>query len=305
MEEERLAFIGNEKIAKMKIDTALEQFALIKGLDTVDDICLELFDWYKKLTDMLRKLFKFNKPYHEYIQAVYDLTFSVCDGVHIFADYQGACNTIDRIIEIVEDMKNEASMKSIQTKVSSLVEKSEVQSKKALTLHRHNNNTQTKISNLSEKPEVQNKKVFIVHGHNNEMKEAVARFINKIGYKEFILHEQSNAGRTVIEKLEQIAKNAAFAIILLSPDDEGYLKSQGESFKKDRARQNVIFEHGYFMGLIGRNKVAALLKQSNNFEKPSDIDGVLYIDYDSKGYWRHEIANEMTAAGLKVDKNNI
>lgn len=91
-------------------------------------------------------------------------------------------------------------------------------------------------------------KVFIVHGHNGELRERVARIIERQGLTAVILNEQSNQGKTIIEKLE-IEGNAAGAVCLFTADDEG--KAQTEHSAKPRARQNVVFEAGYFIGRLG------------------------------------------------------
>ncbi len=141
--------------------------------------------------------------------------------------------------------------------------------------------------------------VFIVHGHDDAAKETVARFVEKLGPKVIILHEQPSAGRTIIEKFEAYA-NVGFAIVLMTPDDVGAprdMATQG----KPRARQNVIFELGYFIGKLGRRKVCALYNE--RVELPSDIHGVLYVPMDSSNAWRLELAKEMKHAGLPVDMN--
>ena len=88
--------------------------------------------------------------------------------------------------------------------------------------------------------------VFVVHGRDNGTKELISRFLKSLDVVPVILHEQSNKGRTIIEKFEQHA-NVEFAVVLLTPDDEGRLQTDGSSLEP-RARQNVIFEMGYFIG---------------------------------------------------------
>jgi len=141
--------------------------------------------------------------------------------------------------------------------------------------------------------------VFIVHGHDDAAKETVARFIEKLGMKVVILHEQPNAGRTIIEKFEAYS-NVGYAIILLTPDDVGAPRDKATD-GKPRARQNVIFELGYFIGKLGRQRVCAVYKEG--VELPSDIHGVLYVMMDSGGSWRLSLAKEMKHAGLSVDMN--
>lgn len=138
-------------------------------------------------------------------------------------------------------------------------------------------------------------KVFLVHGHDNEMKQDVARFLEKAKLNAIILHEQPNEGMTIIEKFEKHT-DVAFAIVLYSPCDLGRSKKAKPEDEKPRARQNVVFEHGYLNGRLGRDKVCALLK--DDVEKPSDIDGVLYIPMDDRGAWKSEVAREMKKAGL-------
>jgi len=94
--------------------------------------------------------------------------------------------------------------------------------------------------------------VFIVHGHDGEAKEGTARFIEKLGFKAIILHEQASRSRTIIEKIEKYS-NVGFGIILYTPDDLGNVKNEAEEGNlNSRARQNVVFEHGYLMGKIGK-----------------------------------------------------
>jgi predicted nucleotide-binding protein len=144
-------------------------------------------------------------------------------------------------------------------------------------------------------------KIFIVHGHDEQMKLDVARFIEKLGFGAIILHEQVNEGLTVIEKFEKFS-DTGYGIVLYSPCDVGG-KNEDNVDIKPRARQNVIFEHGYLIGKLGRNKVAALV-EDNSIELPSDIDGILYIPYDD-GNWKFRIAKELKNAGYAVDMNLI
>lgn len=143
-------------------------------------------------------------------------------------------------------------------------------------------------------------KVFIVHGHDNEAKQTTARFIEKLGLEAIILHEQASKGMTIIEKIEDNS-NVGFAIILYTPCDVG--KSIIEGDLNPRARQNVVFEHGYLIGKIGRNRVCALVK--GNIEKPNDISGVVYIDMDNHESWKMQLAKEMRSAGYTIDMNKI
>jgi predicted nucleotide-binding protein len=143
--------------------------------------------------------------------------------------------------------------------------------------------------------------VFVVHGHNNAAKESVARFLEKLGLNAIILHEQPNLNRTIIEKLEG-SSDVSFAVVLLTPDDLGFPMGKSDQIKT-RARQNVIFELGFFLGKLGRGRVCAIYQ--GDVELPSDYSGIVYTPLDDAGAWRTELVREFKAAGLPVDLNKL
>jgi predicted nucleotide-binding protein len=139
-------------------------------------------------------------------------------------------------------------------------------------------------------------KVFVVHGHAEDMKQAAARILTKLGLDPIILHEQPNQGRTIIEKFENYAE-VGFAVVLLSGDDMAYPADVAHSQAKPRprARQNVVLELGFFLGKLGRGRVCPLYKKADDFELPSDIQGVLYMPYDAAGSWCFSLVQELSA----------
>ncbi|CDH00139.1 TIR domain-containing protein [Xenorhabdus bovienii] len=144
-------------------------------------------------------------------------------------------------------------------------------------------------------------KVFIVHGHDGEAKERTARFIEKLGLEAVILHEQASRSMTIIEKIENYSNDVGFGIVLYTPDDMGNSKDKAENNElKYRARQNVVFEHGFLIGKIGRENVTPLVEGS--IELPNDISGIVYINDKD---WQLDIAKEMKAAGYNIDFNKL
>jgi predicted nucleotide-binding protein len=155
-------------------------------------------------------------------------------------------------------------------------------------------------SEKSSQPIKINNKIFIVHGRDDLAKTETARFIEKLGFEAIILHEQASSGNTIIEKIEEHT-DVGFAIVLYTPCDIGSLA--GESSQKPRARQNVVFEHGYLIGKLTRKNVCALVK--GDIELPNDISGVVYITLDSHNAWHIKIAKELKKSGYPVDMNKI
>jgi predicted nucleotide-binding protein len=140
-------------------------------------------------------------------------------------------------------------------------------------------------------------KIFLVHGRDDEAKNAVALFLRAIGLEPIILHQQPNAGRHLLTKFREEAEGASFAVVLMMPEDEGGLAGAGE--RRPRARQNVVFELGFFIGKLGPASVAALLQ--GDVEKPSDFEGIAYIPFDAGGRWKMDLARELDHAKVPFD----
>jgi predicted nucleotide-binding protein len=144
-------------------------------------------------------------------------------------------------------------------------------------------------------------KVFVVHGRDEAALQELARFLEKVGLIAVVLREQPDQGRTVIEKFESCANEVEFAVVLLTPDDLGGLATAGD--QAARARQNVVFELGFFAGKLGRGKVCLLKK--GTVEIPSDLYGVIYTELDHGGGWKLLLGREIKAAGLTFDVTQL
>lgn len=144
-------------------------------------------------------------------------------------------------------------------------------------------------------------KVFIVHGHDEAALQSLARFLEKIGLEAIVLKEQPDRGRTIIEKFEDSASEVGFAVVLLTPDDIGGIATGMD--QGARARQNVLFELGYFAGNLGRGRVCLLRK--GQVEIPSDLFGIIYTDMDPTEGWKTRLVGELKAAGLTFDPSRL
>lgn len=144
-------------------------------------------------------------------------------------------------------------------------------------------------------------KIFIVHGHDTQALEQLELILRRLGLDPFILQNNDGGGNTIIEALEQrIYKEAAFGIVLMTPDDYGYAKANGDDATQPRARQNVILEMGMVLASLGRDRMAILKKGA--LELPSDVDGVLRLDFnDHVKEVAVRLATRMKKAGIEID----
>jgi predicted nucleotide-binding protein len=148
-------------------------------------------------------------------------------------------------------------------------------------------------------------KIFLVHGHDREARDQLELVLMRLGLQPFILQNADGGSKTIIEALEQhIYEEAAFGIVLLTPDDFGYPKTKGEADRQPRARQNVILEMGMIMAALGRARMVILKKGA--LELPSDANGILYIEFnDHVREIVPKLAQRLQGAGFQIDPAKI
>lgn len=147
-------------------------------------------------------------------------------------------------------------------------------------------------------------KVFLVHGHDTVAREQLELVLHKLGLDPYVLANTGGGGMTIIEALESniggATDAAKFGIVLMTPDDMGYSKRDGESKTEPRARQNVVLEMGMLISSLGRPNVAILKK--GHLEVPSDADGILYIGFnDHVKETVPRLAERLNHAGFKIE----
>jgi predicted nucleotide-binding protein len=147
-----------------------------------------------------------------------------------------------------------------------------------------------------------NTKVFVVYGHDETARNHLEAMLRRWGLEPLILDQLPSEGQTIIEKLEKYTAEVHFAVVLATPDDEGNRAGRDDE-KAYRARQNVVLELGMLLSRLGRSRVAIILKQQANMERPSDIQGLIYIPFkdDLQKEAGTILAKEMAAQGYHID----
>ena len=183
--------------------------------------------------------------------------------------------------------------------------------------------------------ETPSKSVFIVHGSNHEPMKELKTMLLEFGLNPVVLHEQPSGSRTIVEKLEKYS-DVGYVFVVLTADDVGldassfasimkrmreryreppetltdkerakrivgYVEDTKELIKSmnERSRQNVVLEFGFFIGLLGRDKVCCLYK--GDVELPSDMHGIVYIRFEkSVEEIRLKIMKELKEAGYEI-----
>lgn len=174
-------------------------------------------------------------------------------------------------VEIVSDNASQPTYKAPSNPVTNTVDQA----------------TMNKPNNYETSGAAVKKKVFIVHGHAETLKYQVYQFLNEQNFMPIILHHEANDGDTIIEKLERHFNDVSYAVVLYTACDDG--KAKQDKVYASRARQNVVFEHGYLISKLGRKNVSALVE--DGVETPGDMSGIVYIKTSSD--WRYALLREL------------
>ena len=157
---------------------------------------------------------------------------------------------------------------------------------------------------LSEDSIENNGEVFVVYGHDKAARVQLEALLRRWSLEPIILDQKVSGGTTIIEKLEEYSSSAGYAIVLATPDDLGRAKE--ESNYKFRVRQNVVLELGMFLSKLGRKKVAILLKQAENFDRPSDINGLIYFPFKEEvDEVKVDLAKELVDKGYRIELSHL
>jgi len=176
------------------------------------------------------------------------------------------------------------------------------------------------VSNLAENQPKEStpSAVFLVHGHDNEFLKEAKDLLIRWGIEPIVLKEEENRQQTtpqnLFDKFHQHSARAKFAVVLLTDDDFGAaVREYNAEFQGDRvkdralqyrARQNVILEMGFFYGRLGSERVFVIQKHSHGFyprfERPSDLDGIMFDEVDSVGQWRDTLYKRLAAVGFQL-----
>ena len=115
-------------------------------------------------------------------------------------------------------------------------------------------------------------RIFVVHRHEHPEMHRIVGILHRMRVDPIVLPSEAPMGRSVIEAIEQLG-DVQLGVVLLTADD--HCASGPSAPSVPRARQNVVFEAGYLMGRLKRERV--LLLYEEGVELPSDLKGVLYV----------------------------
>jgi predicted nucleotide-binding protein len=149
------------------------------------------------------------------------------------------------------------------------------------------------------------RRIIVVSGADNEMKQALTGALTKLSLAPLVMCEEPSQGKKIVENFSRDYTDVGFAVVLLSPDDFAYAKNEAATKRKLRPRQDVVFELGFLLGKLGKDNVLVFFREFENFEIPTDFEGINVTAFDDRDSWKLALLRELSNCGLAVDSDMI
>ena len=147
-------------------------------------------------------------------------------------------------------------------------------------------------------------RIFVVCGTDAKMKHALTNALTKLRLVPVIMCEEPSQGRKIVERFTDYA-DVGFAVVLLSPDDFAYASEESPTKRKLRPSQDVVFELGFLLGKLGKDKVLVFYREHENFGSPTEFEGLKAAAFDDRDSWKLSLIRELTNCGYTVEADRI
>ena len=148
------------------------------------------------------------------------------------------------------------------------------------------------------------RRILVVCGKDDEMKQAITNALTKLWLVPVVMCEEPSQGRKIVERFQDYS-DVSFAVVLLSPDESVFVKDEPPTKRKLRPRQDVVFELGFLLGKLGRGNVLVFQRECQNFDGPTDFEGMKVTAFDDRDSWKLALIRELTNCGYNVDVDRI
>ncbi|PVX23638.1 MAG: hypothetical protein CW716_11665 [Candidatus Bathyarchaeum sp.] len=150
------------------------------------------------------------------------------------------------------------------------------------------------------------RRVLVACGSDDEMKTALTEALAKLWLVPVVLCEEPGYGRKIVTRIADYA-DVEFAVVLLSPDDYVYAKGEEPTKRKLKPPQDVVFELGFLLGKLGKERVLVLFRESEKgeFEVNTDFEGVTAAPFDNRDSWKLALIRQLAACGYTVESDRI
>ena len=144
-------------------------------------------------------------------------------------------------------------------------------------------------------------RVCITYGRDQIMNRQVVSLIKQLGIDPIVMQDKSNNVKPLAQFITD-HKDISFTIAILSADDWVYPKQGKTQDALMYADQRVIFHLGFWIGMLGRNRVFALYYDQRSFRWPTEHFDVIYTPLDRNQLWRGELVKRLKESNISFSE---
>ncbi len=148
------------------------------------------------------------------------------------------------------------------------------------------------------------RRIIVVSGSDEAMKQTITGALRKLGLTAIVMSEEPGQGKKIVDRFVEYT-DVGFALVLLSPDVYVYPKGE-EATKRERIpKQDVTLIFGFLLGKLGKDKVLAFYRESQNFAFPIEFEGIKFTALDDRDSWKLALIRELTNCGYTVGSERL
>ena len=142
-------------------------------------------------------------------------------------------------------------------------------------------------------------RIFVVPGTDQLINHDILEFLNSLTAKVVIKDDDRKRGESLLDQLNRCAAND-FVVFILGADFYFYPRTQDAQTARLMAAQEIIFQLGYLVAKLGRERMVVLYQESDHFRRPTDYFDIYYVPLASNAVWKIDLAKRMKACGFVV-----
>ena len=149
-------------------------------------------------------------------------------------------------------------------------------------------------------------RVLVACGSDDQMKTVLIESLEKLWLMPVVVCEEPGHGRKIVTHFGDYY-DVRFAMVLLSPDDYVYAKSEEPTKRKLKASLDVVFELGFLLGKLGKERVLVLFRESEKgeFDVSLDFEGIQCVPFDDRESWKLALIRQLSDCGYSIEDDRI
>jgi predicted nucleotide-binding protein len=141
------------------------------------------------------------------------------------------------------------------------------------------------------------RRILVVPGSDQLVNDEVLAFLSSVSAEIVKKDDDRRRGESLLDHLNRCGA-MDFAVVILAADFFFYPRTQKPDSARLMAAQEIVFQMGYLVAKLGRERVVILYQESDHFRRPTDYFDIYYVPVTSNAVWKTDLAKRLKACGI-------